>query len=148
MKKLVLLVAVGVLLLTPVAPINAFCLDFDLRCDGLELFASGGIITGEWVNYDCIGSNDVVTGSLNGGVAQIVCGADGCDSCVVSDSGFNWGFFADGLDGTLDMFRSTGSCADFELWIPDLEYTGSPGTCDFADKPEHLGSSRTKGWAS
>jgi len=145
MKRASLWIVTAVLLLAPATPAAAFCLDFNGFCDGLELFSSGGVITGEWVSYDCDGSRDTMTGALNGGAAQIVCGADGCDSCVVTGPGVNWGFLAVSLDGTLEMFRDEASCGDFQLWLR-LEYTGRPGVCDFVDSPDYLGSSRTKGW--
>jgi|GEM_PF-1875876 len=149
MKKALFFVAAALVLMVPAANAQAqFCLDFDGFCDGLELSASGGAITGDWVSYDCAGSRDAMGGSLSGGTAQVLCGAGGCDTCVVSGAGVNWGFLIDGLDGTMDMFQDLASCTSFSPWIDELAYTATPGACTFLDNPGNLGSSRTKGWNS
>ena len=145
MKK-VLFVAAAFLLAASFSPANAqLCLDFDGFCDGLELSAGGGAVTGDWVSYDCAGSRDAMAGSLSGGTARVLCGAGGCDTCVVSGAGVNWGFALDGLDGTMDMFNGDTGCNNFSIWIDELAYTNTGAPCTFLAN-DNKGSSRTKGW--
>ena len=143
MKKVLFGCAAFLLL---VAPASAqLCLDFNDFCDGLELAApGGGVIEGDWVSYDCAGSRDDMNGSLSGGQAQVLCGAGGVGTCVVSP-GVDWGFILDGLDGTMDMFSNFNDGSGWNIWIDELAYTNTGAPCTFLSNP-NLGSSRNQGW--
>jgi len=140
-KLLTCLAGLGIALYADAASAQ-FCVQFDLFCDGLELFSANGEIEGEWVNYDCNGSREDVEGDfVQFGTARILCGLDGCGNCAVDGEEIDWGFILDGLDGTLDVYVNSSagvgcSPADWDLSVDELTYTVTAGACPFlGDSP-------------
>ena len=89
----------------------------------------------------------MIEGSIHGGTGYTLCGAGGCDTCVVSGAGTNWGFILDGLDGSMIMKQDTSSCSDFTVWIDPLDYNILPGDCSAnPGAAPGVGSSVHKGW--
>jgi len=102
-----------------------FCFAFDGFCDGLGLSASGGVVTGNWENYDCAGSNEPVVGTVNASQGEIFC--DGISGACNVTPGTEWSFVIDRpLDSTMDMFQNG------NIWIDELGYNLSNGNCAFA----------------
>jgi hypothetical protein len=110
------------------------CFDFDPYCDGLELSATNGVITGFWRNTDCAGTDVPVQGSIMNGPlglgGYVLCDYP-ANPCPV---GHDWAFFIDGpLDGTMQMYSGPGP--NWQLWLDPLNYVSIPGPCPFAPEP-------------
>jgi hypothetical protein len=114
-----------ILLSLCVTSANAVCLAFDNYCDGLEVSVSNGHITGLWKNTDCAGTDIPIQGNIVGGVAKVACSGN----CF---SGQRFGWVAETtLDGTMDMYAD-GGVGTWSLWIDELAYTASLGSCTFS----------------
>jgi len=123
-KKQLITAAAALMILGGTTANAATCVAFTGFCDGLEVTASGGQITGFWRNTDCAGTDVPISGVAQGGIAKVAC----TGACV---GGARWGWLAEtALDGTMDMYQNAG--AGWTLWIDELAYTTSLGACPFS----------------
>jgi len=123
MKKL--LTACAALLFVVGTSYAQMCFDFDPYCDGLELYLSGGVITGTWQNTDCAGTDVPVHGFASGGVGYVAGDVGGSSYAFVIDTPF---------DATMVMY--VGPAPNWTVWLDPLNYANYPAPCLFSISSE------------
>jgi hypothetical protein len=127
MKKLLLNIAfASTMALGSITTVFAeTCIQFTGFCDGLEISVNNGQISGTWKNWDCAGSNVPVQGNIKNGNGRVACSG----GCLNGDR-FGW-IAETTLDGTMDMYIDPGAVGNPQIFIDELAYTTSLGTCSF-----------------
>jgi len=131
--KLLVFTAVAMFSITPTvfaASPPPYCLIVTDRCDRFELRdIGGGLVEGQWLNYDCAGSSAFVSGQILPEGPRLVCGEFGPESCPV-DSEYPTAVVVktqDGDAGALDFYQMY--AGGWSLYRSDLAYTRIRDTC-------------------
>lgn len=143
------------IVLTASANAATFCFEFFFFCDGLEVTVAGGDITGNWVNYDCLGSDTPIYGTANVaggfGSATIFCGVSNCDECGLPglDPLEDWALTIPFIFGSPLSPMSQWSNFDQvgcpgNSWVPherpNVDFVFVPGACNLGDDDASHGS--------